>query len=109
MNCCVALASTAVGDDEPDTGDVVSDVLTGTTDTADTQNAFVNVMVLNFKEKDFRVSSWYAPQVLTMRINNCDLGPVQLICFSFLTCGKSHIENIGYGYIIIYSGDLISG
>lgn len=107
MNCCVALASTAVGDDEPDTGDVVSEVLTGTTDTADTQNAFVNVMVLNARENDFWVSSWYAPQVLTIRIN-CDLGPVQLI-FSFVTCGKSHIENIGYGYRIFLSGHLAAG
>jgi hypothetical protein len=49
MNCCVALASTAVGDDEPDTGDVVSDVLTGTTDTADTQGAFVNIKVMRRK------------------------------------------------------------
>jgi len=36
MNCCVALGSTAVGDEEPDTGDEDSDELTGTTETVDT-------------------------------------------------------------------------
>jgi hypothetical protein len=51
MNCCVELASTAVGDDEPDTGDVLNEVLTGTTDTADTQYAFVNVKVFNAKNR----------------------------------------------------------